>query len=278
MIFNQGVLMLKKMLFSVFGAFLATFFIACGGDSSASADAKGNIKLIVGATPEPHATILAQVVPLLEKEGVSLEIKEFTDYVTPNLSLEDGSLDANFFQHKPYLDSFNAEKGTKLVSVASIHLEPMGVYSKKIKSLDELKDGDVVTIPNDPSNGSRALRILEKEGLIKLGEGNLVSPQDITQNDRNLSFKEVDAPQLTRTLDDVTISVINTNFALLANLNPLKDAIAIEDKESPYSNILVVKEGRESDEKIQKLVKALQSETIKNYINEQYKGAIIPSF
>ncbi|MDA3969521.1 MetQ/NlpA family ABC transporter substrate-binding protein [Helicobacter ibis] len=270
--------MLNKLLFSVFGVFLAVFFIACGVDSDSSADTKGSAKLIVGATPEPHATILSQVVPLLEKEGISLEIKEFTDYVTPNLSLEDGSLDANFFQHKPYLDSFNAEKGTKLVSVASIHLEPMGVYSKKIKSLDELKDGDVVTIPNDPSNGSRALRILEKEGIIKLSEGNLVSPQDVIQNDRNLSFKEVDAPQLTRTLDDVTISVINTNFALLANLNPLQDAIAIEDKESPYSNILVVKEGRENDENIQKLVKVLQSDTIKNYINEQYKGAIIPSF
>ena len=268
-----------RFLFSIFSAFLAIFFVACGGDSSSSnSSTKGNTKLIVGATPEPHAAMLAQVVPLLEKEGVSLEIREFTDYVTPNLSLEDGSLDANFFQHKPYLDSFNAEKGTKLVSVASIHLEPMGVYSKRIKSLDELKDGDVVTIPNDPSNGSRALRILEKEGIIKLSEGSLVSPQDITQNDRNLSFKEVDAPQLTRTLDDATISIINTNFALLANLNPLKDAIAIEDKESPYSNILVVKEGKENDENVQKLIKALKSDVIKKYINEQYKGAIIPSF
>lgn len=271
--------MLNRFLLAIIGLVAIVGFTACGNDTNKSTDSKSNIStLVVGATPEPHATILKEVIPVLEKEGIKLEVKEFTDYVTPNLSLEDGSLDANFFQHKPYLDSFNAEKGTKLVGVANIHLEPMGVYSKKIKSLDELKDGDVVTIPNDPSNGARALRILEKEGLIKLKDGDLVSPQDITQNDRNLSFKEVDAPQLTRTLDDVAISIINTNFALLANLNPLKDAIVLEDKESPYANILVVKEGRENDEKIQKLIKALQSDEIKEFINNKYNGSIIPSF
>lgn len=236
-------------------------------------------KIIVGATPEPHAIMLEQIKELLNKEGVILEIKEFTDYVTPNLSLNDGSLDANFFQHQPYLDSFNKEKGTKLISVGIVHLEPMGVYSNKIKSLEELKEGDLVSLPNDPSNGARALRILEAQGLITLKESvDLVSIQDIQSNPKNLQFKELDAPQLTRTLNDVAISIINTNFALLANLNPLNDAIALEDKNSPYANVLVVKEGRESDEAILKLMRALNSPTMKDFILNQYKGAILPSF
>ncbi|MCI5968277.1 MetQ/NlpA family ABC transporter substrate-binding protein [Helicobacter sp.] len=236
-------------------------------------------KIIVGATPEPHAIILEQIKPLLEKDGIVLEIKEFTDYVTPNKSLDDGSLDANFFQHKPYLDSFNQEHKTNLVSVGGIHIEPMGVYSKTIKNLEELQEGDLISLPNDPSNGARALRILEKNGLIALkGDVELVSVQDIVENPKGLKFKEIDAPQLARTLDDVSASVINTNFALLAGLNPLNDAIAIEDKDSPYANILVVKAGNENNPNIQKLINALQSEKVKQFITEEYKGAILPSF
>ena len=236
-------------------------------------------KLIVGATPEPHAIILEQIKPLLAKEGLEITIKEFTDYVTPNKSLNDGSLDANFFQHKPYLDSFNSEHKTNLVSVAGIHIEPMGVYSKKIKSLEELKSGDSISIPNDPSNGARALRILEKNGLITLkNDTALASVQDIIENPKELKFTEMDAPQLARSLSDVSASVINTNFALLASLNPLNDAIVIEDKDSPYVNIVAVKGGNENDARIQKLIKALQSEEVRQFIMDTYKGAILPSF
>jgi D-methionine transport system substrate-binding protein len=236
------------------------------------------LKLVVGATPEPHATILAQVVAPLKEKGITLEVKEFTDYVTPNMSLEDGSLDANFFQHAPYLDQFNKEKGTHLLSIGNVHLEPMGVYSSKITKLEELKEGDSVAIPNDPTNGSRALRILEKEGLIKLASKPLLSALDVVENPKKLQFKELDAPQLTRTLGEVAIAVINTNYALMANLNPLKNALALESKDSPYANILVVKSGKENDERIKALVQALQSESIKSFILEKYQGAILPAF
>lgn len=280
--------MFKKAAFSklTLGALLAAaVFSGCDSkmesnmESKADANAQGAEKIIVGATPEPHALILEQIKPLLARDGVELEIREFTDYVTPNKSLDDGSLDANFFQHKPYLDSFNKEHKTNLISVAAVHIEPMGVYSKSIKSLDELKEGDLISIPNDPSNGARALRILEENGVIKLKDGvELVSVQDIVENPKGLSFKELDAPQLARALSDVEASVINTNFALLAGLNPLNDAIAIEDKESPYANILVVKAGNENNPNIQKLINALQSEAVREFITEQYKGAILPSF
>lgn len=279
--------MFKFALFSklTFGALLvATIFSGCDSktesnmESKTSANSQGE-KIIVGATPEPHAMILEQIKPLLAKDGIEIEIKEFTDYVTPNKSLDDGSLDANFFQHKPYLDSFNKEHKTNLVSVAGIHIEPMGIYSKSIKNLDELKEGDLISLPNDPSNGARALRILEKNGLIKLKDGvELASVQDIVENSKGLKFKEMDAPQLARALGDVSASVINTNFALLAGLNPLNDAIAIEDKDSPYANILVVKAGNENNPNIQKLISALQSEEVRKFIMDTYKGAILPSF
>lgn len=265
-----------------FGALLAAAVLSgCDSkiDSHASSSSQETGKIIVGATPEPHALILERVKPLLAKDGVELEIKEFTDYVTPNKSLDDGSLNANFFQHKPYLDSFNQEHKTNLVSVAGVHIEPMGVYSKSIKSLDELKEGDLISLPNDPSNGARALRILEKNALIKLKDGvELVSVQDIVENPKGLKFKEMDAPQLARALGDVSASVINTNFALLAGLNPLNDAIVIEDKDSPYANILVVRAGDEENPNIQKLIKALQSEEVRKFIVDTYKGAILPSF
>ncbi|WP_299549641.1 MetQ/NlpA family ABC transporter substrate-binding protein [uncultured Helicobacter sp.] len=280
--------MFKMTAFSklTLGALLAAaVFSGCDSKSESNMESKTNAnaqttqKIIVGATPEPHAMILEQIKPLLAKDGVEIEIKEFTDYVTPNKSLDDGSLDANFFQHKPYLDSFNKEHKTNLVSVAAVHIEPMGVYSKSIKSLDELKDGDLISLPNDPSNGARALRILEKNALIKLKDGvELVSVQDIVENPKNLKFKEMDAPQLARALGDVSASVINTNFALLAGLNPLNDALVIEDKDSPYANILVVKAGNENNPNLQKLINALQSEEVRKFIMDTYKGAILPSF
>lgn len=217
---------------------------------------------------------------MLKAEGIDLKVVEFTDYVKPNLALNDKELDANFFQHEPYLDKFNAEHGTDLVSVAKVHLEPMGIYSHKIKNLNELADGAKVAIPNDPTNGGRALLILQKAGLITLKTGDSITAtvQDITENKKNLQFVELEAAQIPRSVDDVDIALINTNFAMEGGFNPLKDALYIESKDSPYANILVVRKGDENRPEIQKLVKALQSPEIKKFIEDKYQGAIVPAF
>ncbi|EGI5171908.1 methionine ABC transporter substrate-binding protein [Campylobacter upsaliensis] len=235
-------------------------------------------KIVVAATPVPHAEILNQAKEDLEKEGYTLEVKEFTDYVLPNLATDNGEVDANFFQHTPYLEEFNKSKGTKLVKVANIHIEPMAVYSKKYKNFNELKDGAKIAVPNDPTNESRALDTIAKTGLVSFNDKALKTPIDITQNPKNIKFIELKAAQLPRALSDVDVAVINSNYALLANLNPVKDSIFIEDKDSPYANILVVKEGKEQDPKIKALTKALQSEKIKKFIEEKYNGAVIPAF
>ena len=252
-------------------------FTGCGGDK-APADSGAVIK--VGATPVPHAEILNIVKPMLAKEGVTVEIVEMTDYVIPNTAVADKQLDANFFQHKPYLDKFCAERNLKLSSVAAIHIEPMGVYSKKVKSLNELQNGAEVAIPNDPTNGGRALMLLAKQGVITLKDGVTItaSVADIVANPKNIKITELEAPQLPRVLDDVAIAVINTNFAMEADLVPLRDAIAMEDKDSPYANILVVRTGDESRPEIQKLVKALTSPEVKKFIEEKYKGSIAATF
>ena len=235
--------------------------------------------LKVGATPIPHAEILEFIAPELKKSGIELDIKVFNDYVIPNIAVEDGDLDANFFQHIPYLNEFNKNKGTHLVKTVGVHLEPMGVYSKKIKSLNELKNGAIVSIPNDPTNESRALDVLASAKLIELDtNAQLRTPLDITKNPKNLKFKEIEAATLPRTLDDVDIAVINTNFAMNANLNPTKDAIVIESKDSPYVNILVVKDGNQNRDEIKALNKALQSQAVKDFITNKYKGSIVPAF
>lgn len=250
-------------------ALLATSFI-----SAAFAEV-----IKVGATPIPHAEILEFIKPELKKEGYELEIKVFNDYVVPNLAVEDGDLDANYFQHIPYLNEFNANKGTHLVKTAGVHLEPMGIYSKKIKSLKDLKDGATVSIPNDPTNESRALDVLVNAKLIEVDNSvKLRTPLDITKNSKNLKFKELEAATLPRTLDDVDIAVINTNFAMNANLNPTKDALALESKDSPYVNIVVVKEGNQNSKKIKALDAALNTKVVKDFIADKYKGAIIPAF
>ncbi|RAZ50337.1 MetQ/NlpA family ABC transporter substrate-binding protein [Campylobacter hyointestinalis] len=250
-------------------ALLATSFI-----SAAFAEV-----IKVGATPIPHAEILEFIKPELKKEGYELEIKVFNDYVVPNLAVEDGDLDANYFQHIPYLNEFNANKGTHLVKTAGVHLEPMGIYSKKIKSLKDLKDGATVSIPNDPTNESRALDVLVNAKLIEVDNSvKLRTPLDITKNSKNLKFKELEAATLPRTLDDVDIAVINTNFAMNANLNPTKDALALESKDSPYVNIVVVKEGNQNSKKIKALDAALNTKAVKDFIADKYKGAIIPAF
>lgn len=245
---------------------------------AASLNAADEKTIVVGATPVPHAEILEIIKPELAKDGYKLEIREFNDYVIPNLATQDDELDANFFQHTPYLDEFNKNKGTTLIKTVGVHLEPMGIYSAKIKNLNELKKGDRVAIPNDPTNESRALDVLATSGLIKLNNNPLKTPLDVVENPKELKFIELEAAQLPRTLDDTTIAVINTNFALNANLNPTKDALAIESKDSPYVNIVVVKKGNENSPKIKALDKAITSEAVKKFIEEKYQGAIIPAF
>lgn len=243
-------------------------------------NAAANEKLSIAATPVPHAEILEHIKPALAKEGIDLEIKVFTDYVQPNQQVADKQLDANFFQHKPYLDTFNKEKGTNLVSVGSVHVEPFGAYSKKIKATSELKDGALVAIPNDPSNGARALLLLQQQDLIKLKDpGNLLATsRDIVENPKNLKFKELEAATLPRVLDDVDIALINTNYALEAGLNPTADALFIENAESPYANLVATIPEKEKSDEIGKLMKALQSEDVKAFIAEKYKGSIVPAF
>lgn len=237
-------------------------------------------KLSIAATPVPHAEILEHIKPALKDAGVDLDIKVFTDYVQPNQQVVDGQIDANFFQHKPYLDSFNKERGTDLVSVGLVHVEPFGAYSKKIDNIENLKEGARVAIPNDPSNGARALLLLEKNGLIKLKdpENLLATSRDVSENPKQLKFTELEAATLARVLDDVDLALINTNYAIEAGLNPLEDALIIEGSESPYANLVAVKAGNEKDGRVEKLLKALQSEDVKKFIADEYKGAVVPAF
>ncbi|WP_018249246.1 MetQ/NlpA family ABC transporter substrate-binding protein [Orenia marismortui] len=270
--------MKRNLLVLVSVLLVGLLVVGCGGSKKASVEAD---KIVVGATPVPHSEILNDVVKgLLEKEGITLEVKEFTDYVTPNLALSDGSIDANFFQHVPYLNNFAEERGLDLVSIAKVHVEPIGLYSKKISKVEELEEGSVIAIPSDATNEGRALLLLQSKGLIKLSDKAALTatPVDIVENPKNLEFKELEAAQLPRVLKDVTAAIINTNYALEADLVPTKDALIIEGSESPYANILAVRAEDKNNEVLQKLVKALNSPEVKKYLKDKYKGAIVPAF
>ena len=246
--------------------------------------ASGELEVLkVGASITPHAEILAQVKDTLAAEGYDLQVVEYNDYVLPNTALEDGELDANFFQHQPYRDDFNAENGTHLVSVAAVHFEPFGLYAGKTDSIANLKDGAIVAVPNDTTNEARALLLLEAQGLIKLkeGAGLTATVLDIEENPLNLEIKEIEAAQLVRSLPDVDIAAINGNYAAEGGLN-VADAIAVEASDSlaadTYANVIVVKEGNENSEKTQALVGAVLSDGVKSYIEETYGNAVIPVF
>ena len=271
---------LKKIL-STIAAVMTTaiLFTGCGDDGSKTAQDVKTLK--IGATPVPHAEMLEQIKPTLKNENINLEIIEFNDYVQPNTALNDKELDANFFQHEPYLNDFIKEhKDMKLKNAGGVHIEPMGIYSKKVTDLKNLADGASISIPNDPTNGGRSLLLLEKAGLLKLKEGvsETATVQDIVENPHNFKFQEVEAAQVPRTLEDVDAAVINTNYAMQINLVPSKDALFIEDKTSPYVNIIAVREGDENRPEIQALLKALKSDDMKKFIEEKYKGAIVPAF
>ena len=256
-----------------FKTLLAAAFILVGATALA-----GELK--VGATPVPHAELLNLVKEDLKTEGVDLKVVEFTDYVTPNLALAEGELDANFFQHFPYLEKFSNERRLNLVSAGKIHVEPLGVFSQKIKDIKDLPNKATIAIPSDPSNGGRALILLHNNGIIKLNDPtNLyVTEFDIVENPKKLKFKPIEAAQLPRVLPDVDAAVINGNYALEAGFSPVEDSLLLEGAESPYANIIAVKSGDESKEDIQKLLKALQSKKVSDYIGANYKGGVVPAF
>jgi D-methionine transport system substrate-binding protein len=236
--------------------------------------------LTVAATPVPHAEILEFVKPALAKEGVDLKVKVFTDYIQPNVQVAEKRLDANFFQHQPYLDEFNKAKGTDLVAVTGVHLEPLGAYSSKIKDLKDLPGGANVVIPNDATNGGRALLLLAKAGVIKLKDSkNILSTvKDIAENPKDLKIRELEAATIPRVLTQVDLALINTNYALEAKLDPSKDALVIEGNDSPYVNILVSRPDNKDSDAMKKLAAALHSPQVKQFITEKYKGAVLPAF
>jgi D-methionine transport system substrate-binding protein len=238
------------------------------------------VEIKIGVSPEPHSKLVSLVADELEKEGIKIKLIEFTDYVKPNHALADGEIDANFFQHKPYFDDFIAKEGLDLVSIGNVHVEPMALYANGIDSLDDLPEGAEIAIPNDTVNGGRALLLLEANGLIKLkeGAGLEATEKDIAENPKNIKFTALEAATLPRVLGEIDGAVINGNYALEAGLNPVEDGLVVEGKDSPYANIVAVREGEENEEKFVKLMEALQSDEIKTYIEENYNGGVVPAF
>jgi ABC-type metal ion transport system, periplasmic component/surface antigen len=285
---------MKKLLSAILAAAISvSAFAGCANSataSSAAAAPSGSAapassaakKIVIGASPTPHAIILKEAAKLLQAKGYELEVKEFSDYVLPNTALADKELDANYFQHQPYLDDFNKEHGTDIVSAGSIHYEPFGIYAGKTKSLADLKDGATIAVPNDTSNEARALLLLQAQGLIKLkdGAGITATQKDIAENKKNLKFSEIEAAQLVRSLPDVDLAVINGNYALQGNLK-VSDALAVEAADSlaatTYANIIAVRKGDENREDIKALVEVLKSDDMKNFINSTFSGAVVPA-
>lgn len=279
----------KKFLSLILALALSASLTACGSsgttettDDTDSGDTAETVTLKVAASPTPHAEILEQVKPILAEQGIDLVITEYGDYIVPNTAVDEGDEDANYFQHTPYLEQFNAENGTDLVSVGKIHYEPMGIYAGKTASLEELPDGATIAVPNDATNEARALQLLAAQGLIEIDPeaGLNATPNDITSNPKNLEFTELDAAMIPNTIEEFDLNVINSNYALQAGLNPAEDALASEDAASDaaqtYANIIAVKAGHENDPAIVALVDALHSEEIQEFINTTYAGSVLP--
>ena len=263
-----------KKRFLLFGLFLLVVFLGSQVFSSTTP-----VVLTVGASPTPHAGILEVVKPMLAAEGIEIKIIEFQDYVQPNLALAEGDLDANFFQHIPYLEQFSKDHRLDLTQIAKVHVEPMGVYSQKVTKIEQLRDKAVVAIPNDPTNCGRALMLLEQANLIELrkGVGVLATELDITKNPKQLQVKALEAAQLPRILPEVDLAVINTNYALDAGLKPKTDALQLEGADSPYVNYLVARPDNQNDPRVQALATALRSQAVKDFIARKYDGAVIPA-
>ena len=289
---------MKKFFALALTLALALSLTACGGGTTPSnsntpdnstetpsnTGAQEPVTLRVAATSVPHAEILEQVKPLLAEQGIDLIITEYSDYVIPNTAVDEGDEDATYFQHLPYLEQFNAERGTDIVSVAAIHYEPMGIYGGKTASLEELADGATVAVPNDATNEARALQLLAAQGLIEVdpAAGLNATPNDITSNPKNLQIKELSAEMLPNTVEEYDLNVINSNYAMQVGLNPAQDSLASEDADSEaaqtFANIVAVKAGNENDERVLALIEALKSDTIRDFINEKYQGSVLPMF
>ena len=271
---------MRRSLAAVLTAALLLGAAACGSGDDEAATAGDTLK--VGVSPVPHAEILKYVKDnLAAAEGLKLDIVEFSDYIQPNVALQEKQLDANYFQHIPYLDEEKASKGYKFTALKPVHIEPLGIYSKKVKSLADVPSGGVVALPNDPSNSGRALNLLAANGVITLkdGAGVKATERDIASNPKNLTFKALEAAQLPRSLDDTALSVINGNYAIETGLTPAKDALALEKGENnPYANLVVVRTGDENDERIVKLEKLLHSPEVKKFIADKYQGSVLAAF
>lgn len=278
---------MKKKLFAIVLG-LVLILTACGSkkdDQKAEAPAENapaeSNEIVIGVSPVPHEEIIENLKDDFKEAGLDVKVVVFDDYIQPNIQTNEGDLDANFYQHIPYLDAFNKEQGTDLVSIGGVHIEPLGVYSDKISDLNDLPEGATVIIPNDTSNGARALLILEKNGVIKLKDSTDVNAteQDIVENPKNIKFVPMEAASIAGVYKDADAAVINSNYALGAGLKPGTDSIAIEDAvDNPYANVIVVKKGREGEEKFKKFMEVLQSEKTKKFIEEKYEDAIIPAF
>lgn len=275
----------SKKIISATIALSALVGLTLGGCGSQKASDKDSHTITVAASPTPHSEILNKVVkPILKKQGYKLVVKEFTDYVQPNTATEEGEVDANYYQHLPYLDNFNKEKGTHLVSVAGIHFEPFGLYPGKLKSLKNVKDGSTIAVPNDATNEARALLLLQDAGLLKLKNPKDVNSttKDIVSNPHNLKFKELEAAMVPTAVKDVDFATLNGNYAIQAGFNPIKDPLISEKvggiAAKTYENIIVVKKGSENTDKIKALIKALKTDEVRNFINKNYNGAVLPVF
>lgn len=273
-----------KKIISILAVLVLTVVLAACGSKDKSAGGEDSKTITVGASPAPHAELLEQAKPILKKEGYDLKIKTINDYTTPNKLVNSGELDANFFQHTPYLNTEKKDKGYKLVSVGNVHLEPMAVYSKKYKNLKELPKGATVYVSNNPAEEGRFLKFFVDEGLIKLKKGVKIQDahfSDIVENKKDIKFNNKQSAEYLPKIyqnEDVDAAIINSNFAIEQKLSPKKDSIALEKPENnPYANLVAVKEGHEKDKKIKALIKALQSQDIKDYINKKYDGAVIPA-
>ena len=266
---------MKKIL-SVFLILVLSLSVLAGCSPKQSE----NNEIKIGVTPEPHSKLVNLILDDLKAEGINVTIVEFTDYVQPNLALASGDLDANFFQHGPYFEDFIQKENLDLVSLGNVHVEPMALYSDSFTSADDLKDGAKIGIPNDTVNGGRALLLLESNGLIKLKEGVGVeaTENDIVENPNNFKITALEAAALPSTLQDLDAAVINGNYAIAAGLNPIKDGLLVEGKDSPYANLVAVRAGEEKEDKFIKLLKALQSDKVKQYILENYDGGVVPAF